>query len=217
MGNKQLPIGYKPKATYDPKRFTRSAQLGVALIFLSFYLLTTIHIFNLDLTQNTIQTILFNHAGPTILDKLVSIAVLFLILIIVCYVVLVFHELIHYSADWIFTRRASSFHSAKFIWYVELPEGVYEGKTRYLISLLAPVILITIIGISLSFFLPSSFIPIIIVATLCNVGASLSDIFQSFWVLGHSSDALFGVKDKQTFSMELNMGKGNAPDDKSNN
>ena len=118
-------------------------------------------------------------------------AILSVILIIIDVSIVIFlHELIHASVVFLTHRQKPRIGIRGLIVYAAAPENVLT-KTQFIITALAPFLLISIIGCMLIFFIPQSFLSWIFVPTVVNAAAAGGDFMAVLWALKQPENAKF--------------------------
>lgn len=101
----------------------------------------------------------------------------------------ILHEGVHGFFFWVFTGAKPGF---AFRWthaYAAAPDW-YIRRTPYLITALAPLILISLGGVALTPWLPSSAILAAWYILTMNAGGSVGDLAAAIWVLRRPADCL---------------------------
>jgi hypothetical protein len=110
--------------------------------------------------------------------------------IVVAFVaVLVLHELVHGLCFWLITRSRPRFGLQLAYAYASAPEW-YIPRNPYLVVGLAPLILISLVGIALLPWLPQSLLLPWIFALAVNASGSVGDIYIIGWLLGRPASAM---------------------------
>ena len=118
-------------------------------------------------------------------------AILSVILIIIDVSIVIFlHELIHASVVFLTHRQKPRIGIRGLIVYAAAPESVLT-KTQFIITALAPFLLISIIGCMLIFFIPQSFLSWIFIPTVVNAAAAAGDFMAVLWALKQPENAKF--------------------------
>lgn len=112
-----------------------------------------------------------------------------LILLGVVFGMLILHEAIHGLFFWIFTGGRVKFAFKGAYAYAAAPDW-YLPKSPYLVVSLAPLVLITLLGIVAFLWVPLSWIPAIMLLIIMNASGAVGDIYVFFWLLGLPSDGL---------------------------
>ena len=109
-------------------------------------------------------------------ENISSVINVFFALLFTLFAMVILHEGTHGIFFWIFTRSRPRYAFKGFYAYATAP-GWYLPKKQYMIIAVAPLLLITLCGIVLINFVPSSFlIPLLILLTL-NASGSVGDLF----------------------------------------
>jgi hypothetical protein len=106
---------------------------------------------------------------------------------------LVFHELVHGIAFWLFTHERPKFALRSGYAFAAAPEW-YLPKFQYITVGLSPLVVISILSIVFSIFVPAQIIPYLVFVATFNAAGSLGDMLVVAWVLRQSDTIL--VKDQ---------------------
>ena len=96
------------------------------------------------------------------------------------------HELIHGAFFWIFSHSRPIFGLRSGYAYAAAP-GWYFPRRQYLIIALAPLVLISILGMALVALVPAGAIVAILVGVVANAAGSVGDIWIAFLVIREPS------------------------------
>jgi hypothetical protein len=99
---------------------------------------------------------------------------------------LVIHELIHGIFFLAITGSPPKFGFRFLFAYTAAPDW-YVPRRSYLIIALAPVVIITIIGIAATFFIADSLLPALLFFTAMNISGSVGDMMVAAWMLRNPS------------------------------
>ena len=110
--------------------------------------------------------------------------------IIVLVLVLIFHELIHGVFYWIVSGEKPKMDRKGVFIYVSAQSRVYFQRNKYLLIGVAPVVLLTLVGIILVSFLPHSLILYDLVFVILNAAGSAGDLVMIFMLLSYPSSSL---------------------------
>ena len=118
-------------------------------------------------------------------------AILSVILIILDVSIVIFlHELIHASVVFLTHRQKPKIGIRGLIVYAAAPESILT-KTQFIITALAPFLVISIIGCMLIFIIPQSFLSWIFIPTVINAAAAGGDFMAVLWALKQPENAQF--------------------------
>lgn len=105
----------------------------------------------------------------------ISIAMLIEILLAI-FATLSVHELIHGLFFWLFTRERPTFGIGPGYAYAAAPDW-YFPKGRYLLVGLAPLVLISALGLAALPFLPTGWLGMVLLAVVFNAGGAVGDVY----------------------------------------
>ena len=191
MNNKQavqqLPDGYELMEKWDlsedrkAKVFLSLASLG---LFVLFWLL-----FNglLQVLRPDADSLLLGF-DINLTDPL-TLIISALVLVFVTLGMVFLHEGIHGLFFWLFTREKPRF-GFKVVYAFAGAPGWYITKQPYIIVGIAPLVVITVVGLLLLLVVPSGWIlPLLLFMTMNASGAS-GDIYTVFWLLSKPDNIL---------------------------
>lgn len=110
-------------------------------------------------------------------------------LIVAGILVFIFHELIHGLFFWIYTRERPSFGLTSSFAYAAAPRW-YLPRNLYLVTGLAPLLGISLLGCASFFVVPVSILFIFLFSMALNAGGAVGDIYLCSLLVGLPRDAL---------------------------
>ena len=109
---------------------------------------------------------------------------LFLVGSIVLFVALiVVHELIHGAFFWVFTRSRPVFVLRGWYAFAAAP-GWYLTRRQYLVTILAPFLILSLLGMFLMAILPVLPAAVVLIMTIFNATSSVGDLWIAFRLAG---------------------------------
>jgi hypothetical protein len=102
-------------------------------------------------------------------------------LILVIFLILVLHEAIHAIYFWVFSRHKPLVGFKGFYAYASMP-GWYFPRNQYLLIGIAPLVIISLLGIICLAILPIASIYLVLVALVMNTSGAVGDIFVVLWL-----------------------------------
>lgn len=114
-------------------------------------------------------------------------------ILFVILVTLILHELTHGLFFWLFTREKPTFGIGPGYAYAAAPDW-YFPKGKYLVIGLAPLVLLTILGLAAIAFVPAAWLGILFLAVVFNVGGAVGDLYICIRIAGEAPNVW--VKDK---------------------
>jgi hypothetical protein len=108
-------------------------------------------------------------------------------------IMLIFHELVHGSFFWLFTRERPKFALRSGYAFAAAPNW-YLPKFQYILVGLSPLIVISIICVGLALFVPPVIVPYPLFVATFNAAGALGDMIVVAWILKQSNSIL--VKDQ---------------------
>jgi hypothetical protein len=104
-------------------------------------------------------------------------------------VMLVIHEAIHGVFFWIFTRSRPRFGFRGYYAFAAAPDW-YIPRRLYLVVALAPVVLMSLAGISAVFIIADNLLPALLFLVSMNFSGSVGDMMVAAWMLRNPADVL---------------------------
>lgn len=181
-----LPEGYGLRGRLDLIKDRKlllilSLASVVMLVICGAGLLWLLKILRPDFTMGTGFSLTIDSWGPILSILLILLGVTFSMLIL--------HEAIHGLFFWIFTGGRVKFAFKGAYAYAAAPDW-YLPKYPYLVVSLAPLVLMTLLGIVALLWVPTSWIPAITLLITMNASGAVGDIYVFFWLLGLPGDVL---------------------------
>ena len=173
-----LPSNFHPIGTFDlknnPQALLRLNILGFVLFAISagvfWYALQAIR-------PNETQF------GLTIgFSNLTGIIQGFLAVIAVTAAMIVLHEAAHGLFFWLFTRSRPKFAFRGFYAYASAPTW-YIPKGQYLVVALAPLVLLSLLGVALMAILPAEGFTLLLLFLVSNASGAIGDLWVVGWLL----------------------------------
>lgn len=195
-----IPPGYSQQAVLDPlknwKYAVAAVLTGSALLVVTIWLLTQfITTFRpaalagirlSDMLTTTATGTLFSLPFILIRDFVIALIL-----------VLIIHELVHGLFYWGFSGRRPRFGLQGLAPYTAAPPGVYFSRNQVLVVGLAPLVLLTLVGVPLMLVVPMLLVPILLFFVALNAGGSAMDLLMVISLLSFSADTVMednGVK-----------------------
>jgi len=104
--------------------------------------------------------------------------------------VMLIHELVHGVFFWRFAGQRPAFDIKGLFVYVAGPPEVYFPRNQYLVVGIAPLVLLTLVGLLLMIIVPVGVVPVITLFIAFNVAGAAGDLQMFAWLLSYSSDTL---------------------------
>jgi hypothetical protein len=194
-----LPENYTRIDTIDLSRDVRiliKLQIAVLLSFIPvgyFFLWATFAI-RPDAKEVLPQWGLFNLSVEDGYVLQIGDAVLIALSLLVAIILLIImHEAIHGLFFYLFTGRRPRFGFKILYAYAASPEGVYITRSQYFMVGIAPLVIMTLIGMLLIPIIPLIAIPSLVFILILNTSGSVGDIVMMAWLLRQPKEAL--IKD----------------------
>jgi hypothetical protein len=175
---KILPEGYSQAGILDLSSnrpvliWLNIAGLGLFFLFGWIFLQILIMLRPLDVSEGLVV----NLSNP------VSIVLSCIVFILLNILMIILHEAAHGVFFWAFTRSCPEFAFRGLYAYAALPDW-YLPRNMYLVTCLAPLVLISLAGILLLVFVPSKFFWSILVLMTLNASGAAGDFLVAAWLL----------------------------------
>lgn len=167
----------------------KSLQLGVLSLFALFvfgWLFTNIGM--LLRSYDILRMIRYYGAAYDTRLLLLLLGLLAVLAAMVC-----LHEALHGLLIWAFTGKRPRF-GFKIHPYAALPLDIYVSRNRGVVISLAPLVVVTVLGIPVILVFPFSFLWVPIFFLSFNAAASVGDVFVTGWLLRFKRDAMWGAE-----------------------
>lgn len=99
-----------------------------------------------------------------------------LVLVVVTVAVLLLHELVHGLFFWLFARRRPEFGLGPGYAFAAMPDWFFP-KQQYLVIGLAPLVLLTGLGLAASAVVPHAWLAALLGGMVINAGGAIGDIY----------------------------------------
>jgi hypothetical protein len=109
--------------------------------------------------------------------------------------VLIFHEFVHGLFYWLFSSQRPKFGFRGLFPYAEAPSGVYFSRNQFLVIGLAPLLLLTSIGLQLMVIVPNAFVPFLFFFIAFNAAGAAGDLIMVIHLMSFSSDTVMEDND----------------------
>jgi hypothetical protein len=109
--------------------------------------------------------------------------------------VLFIHELVHGLFYWLFSKQPPKFGFRGLFPYAAAPLGVYFPRRQFLVVGLAPLLLLTAVGLLLIVVAPVALVPGLWFFVIFNTAGSAGDLMMIFQLMSFSSDTLMEDND----------------------
>lgn len=108
--------------------------------------------------------------------------------VLIIFVTVTIHELVHGFFFWLFSKARPQFGLGPGYAYAAAPDWFFP-KIQYLVIGLAPLVVLTIVGLIAIALAPLSWLPTIFLAVLFNAGGAIGDIYVCIRIGAESSNA----------------------------
>jgi hypothetical protein len=188
-----LPSHYTPQATIDMTKnkiaiFAAVVSFIVLLLSASWPVVKFAVIFRPDaLDVSGFSNILTKTSEYTTFTFTIQLMIAILLALVL---VMLLHELVHCMFFWRFAGKRPEFSLKALGVYVASPSDVYYPRNKYLTVGIAPLILLTVIGMLLIVVVPAVLIPVLIFFVILNAAGSAGDLKMIALLLSYSPDTL---------------------------
>lgn len=191
-----LPTNYRQRATLD---LSKNRKAGVGAIVSGIVLLIAVGWLLVQFASLLHPTAF---EAPRLHDILTappngdtSVTVLFQLQDIVSFVialalVMVIHEAVHGVFFWLFAGRRPAFGIKGIFVYAAAAPDVYFPRNHYLIVGIAPLVLLTLVGLLLMVIVPVVVVRILILFVAFNAAGAAGDLMMAVCLLRYSPDTL---------------------------
>jgi len=189
-----LPTNYRRQATID---LSKSRKTIVGAIVSGIVLLITVGWLLVQLTSlfrpTALEGLRFRDIQTITPDGGTSITIPFQLIVdfIVAFVlVMPIHELVHGVFFWQYAGKRPTFGIKGLFVYVAAPSEVYFPRNQYLVVGIAPLVLLTLVGLLLMVIVPVVVVPILMLFIAFNAAGAAGDLQMAAWLLSYSPDTL---------------------------
>ena len=107
--------------------------------------------------------------------------------LLVIFVVLILHELVHGLFFWLFTSERPVFGMGPGYAYAAAPDW-YFPKGRYLVVGLSPLVLLSVVGLAIVPTVPVAWLWVVLLAIIFNAGGAVGDLYICLRIMGEADD-----------------------------
>ena len=186
-----LPTNYHRQATLDLSK-NRKAVVGaivsgiVLLIAVGWLLVQFTHV----LRPTALEGIRFRDILTITPDGKPSIVLPIVDAVVALVLVMLIHELVHGVFFWWFAGQRPTFGVKGLYVYAAAPPEVYFPRNQYLIVGIAPLVLLTLVGLLLMVIVPVVVVPILMLFIAFNAAGAAGDLVMVVRLLSYSPDTL---------------------------
>ena len=109
--------------------------------------------------------------------------------------VLIVHELVHGLFYWLFSSRRPKFGVQGFLPYAAAPIGVYFPRKQFLAIGLAPLVVLTAVGLLLVAITPTALVPFLFFFVAFNAAGAGGDLIMAIQLMSFASETLMEDSD----------------------
>ena len=107
--------------------------------------------------------------------------------LLVIFIVLILHELVHGLFFWLFTSEMPVFGMGPGYAYAAAPDW-YFPKGRYLVVGLSPLVLLSVVGLAIIPTIPVAWLWVVLLAIIFNAGGAVGDLYICLRIMGEADD-----------------------------
>jgi len=193
----KLPADYRRQDEFEPTKrsgfILGSVGVGVFLLIAAGWLLirlaSVVRPGALDEFHGVLTVGPDGALSLTVPFRLILEAVLALILVVFA------HELTHGLTIWWIAGDRPMFGIKGLLPYVAAPSGLYFPRNQFLIVGIAPLVLLTIVGLVLVVLAPAAAVPTLLMFVAFNASGAAGDVLMVLQILAYPPDALLGDSD----------------------
>lgn len=203
-----LPPDYGRQASFNLLKSNKTKIgviiFGIVLLIFGGWLLVQ---FTHFLRPNVLESIRFRHILTVTQDGQPSFTLPIVDIVVAVVLVTFIHELVHAVFCWWFAGQRPTIGFKGLFVYVAAPPEVYFPRNQYIIVSIAPLVLLTIVGLLLMLIVPVTGISILSFFIIFNIAGSAVDLIMAIRLLFYSSDTfmqrgdtdllIFGPEDKK--------------------
>ena len=109
--------------------------------------------------------------------------------------VLIVHELVHGLFYWLFSSRRPKFGFQGLLPYAAAPIGVYLPRKQFLTVGLAPLVVLTVVGLLLVVIVPIALVPFLLFFVVFNAAGAGGDLIMAIQLMSFASETLMEDND----------------------
>lgn len=99
-----------------------------------------------------------------------------LLILVVMFIAIGFHELVHGLLFWFFTRHRPEFGLGPGYAFAAMPDWFFS-KGQYLVIGLGPLVVLTVLGLVFSTFVPVTWLGLVFAGVVINAGGAIGDMY----------------------------------------
>ncbi len=192
-----LPSDYRPRATLDLTQsktaMAGAIVLGIVLLFaVAWFLVLFIRL----LRPAALEGLAFRNMLTVTPDGTLSLGLPIVEIAVALVVMLPVHEMVHGLFFWWFAGQRPRFGVKGLFLYAAAPPDVYFPRNQFLIVGLAPLVLLTLVGLSLILIAPVGAVSMLSLFVIFNVAGAAGDVVMALRFLPYSPDSL--IQDQDT-------------------
>jgi hypothetical protein len=113
--------------------------------------------------------------------------------LLIIFITMILHELVHGFFFWLFTKERPQFGIGPGYAYAAAPDW-YFPKGKYLVVGLSPLVVLTVLGLAVIAFIPAGGVAILFLAIVFNAGGAVGDLYICMRIGGEAKNVW--IKDK---------------------
>ena len=191
-----LPVDFRQQATLDLSKSKKAnvgtIAFGIVLLIAVAWLLVQ---FTRFLRPTALEGIRFRNILTITPDGKPSIVLPTVDAIVALVLVMLIHELVHGLFFWWFAGQRPTFGVKGLYIYAAAPPEVYFPRNHYLIVGVAPLVLLTLVGLLLMLIVPVVAVPILSLFIAFNAAGAAGDLVMAVRLLSYSPGTLMQDSD----------------------
>jgi hypothetical protein len=108
---------------------------------------------------------------------------------------LIIHELVHGLFYWLLSRKRPKFGIHGLFPYAAAPTSIYFPRNQFLTIGLAPLVLLSAVGLLLIVIAPIPFVPFLVFFVALNAAGAAGDMIMAIQLMSFSSDTMMADND----------------------
>lgn len=191
-----LPTNYRQQATLDlsksKKAIVGAIVFGIALLIAVGWLLVQFTHFLRPAALEGIRLLNILTITP---NGQLSIVLPIIDAVVAFVLVMLIHEFVHGVFFWWFSGQRPTFGIKGLFVYAAEPPEVYFPRNQYIIVGIAPLVLLTLVGLLLMLIVPIVAAPILSLFIVFNAAGAAGDLIMAVRLISYSHDTLMQDRD----------------------
>ncbi len=196
--NTSLPSNFSKYTLLEPAKNLRfiigAIGAGIASLLLFGWLLVLFTNFLRPAALDSVRLRYLIRSTPTVTALDIPFA-LFRDFFFALVAMMIVHELVHGLFYWLFSRKRPKFGFHGLFPYAAAPTGVYFPRNQFLVVGLAPLVLLTIVGLLLVVIVPIPLVPFLLFLVAFNAAGAAGDVIMAMQLMSFPSETVMEDND----------------------